>query len=617
MSGFYGWCARTAAAPGLSRLRATALPDLTAEPVERLEREGCGLVVAAGAGQGSLAEEGPVLAAILGRPRWPTPELAAKASEAGPAAALIDAYRREGAALLRSLKGSFSLALLDSQKGDALLAIDRGGIGTLCHGLSSEGHLVFSTGTDPIRRRIPEAAGISPQAIYDFIFLIDRVPAPGTIYQGIHKLPPAHRLHWTGNEAETAPYWRMPYAAAAEGGEAALAEQLRVKLRAAVAASLEGEDPERVGCFLSGGLDSSTVLGLMSEASAGSVRAFTIGFEPEGFDESPYAVLAAEHFDARHDCYYLEPADVMEGLPKLATAYDEPFANSSALPAYFCALRAQRAGVSVMLAGDGGDELFAGNSRYLSERLFDHYRRLPGALRRGLLEPLLDALPERPPLALLRKARNYSRAARLSVPTRMHAHNLYREIAPEEIFDPAFLDAIEQAAVIALIESIYEAASPAAKVQKMMHLDLRITLADSDLRKVRRTCELAGVQVRFPFLDDDLLDFSAGLDPDLLLKGGVLRGFYKQAMSDLLPREILEKPKQGFGLPYDHLMTTHAPLKALICDSLQALGRRGYFTPGFIAEMLASARLEGGRRVSSYVWDLAVLELWLQSRSIT
>ena len=616
MSGFFGWCAGIRAESVPSRFRAEESSAAEASSLDRLERGSCGLSLTGDAGEAGLAEEGALIAALEGSPRWPTAHLAALAAEVGSARALIQAYRDSGAALLTALKGSFSLAVLDSESGEALLAIDRSGIGTLCHCVTSEGHLVFATSADPLRLRVPEAAAISNQAIFDFLFLVDRVPAPATIYRGIQKLPLAHRLLWKSGQASSAAYWRMPYASATTEGEDALVEQLQARLRQAVAGCLRGEDPDHVGCFLSGGLDSSTVLGLMTETIGQAAQSFTIGFKPQGFDESAYAALAAEHFGARHDSYYLEPADVLEGLPKVAAAYDEPFANSSALPAYYCALRAKRAGIDIMLAGDGGDELFAGNARYLSDRVFDPYRRIPRILRRGVIEPMLDGLPDRLAVSLLRKARNYSRAGRLTVPARMHDHNLFRDIAPEQVFAPGFLDSIDLAGPLSLLEEIYEAASPVSKVQRMMHLDLRVTLADSDLRKVRRTCELAGLRVSFPFLDDDLAEFSAGLPPALLLSGGRLRGFYKRAMSDLLPREIIEKPKQGFGLPYVHLLSSHAPLKDLVCDSLQSLAGRGYFAASFVDSMLESARLADPLRVSGYIWDLMMLELWLQSRGI-
>ena len=617
MNGFFGWCAADRAAPAAPRLDAAGLGRGEATAVQRLDRGPCGLVARFDAGRGGLVDDGRFIAAIEGDPRWEDPQRAARAAEAGHAQALVEAYAELGDELLTNLKGSFSLAVLDPERAEAVLAIDRSGIGTLCHGRSRQGDLAFSTSADPLRALLPEAAEISAQALFDFFFLIDRVPAPETIYEGIFKLPPAHRLQRLGGADDVSAYWRMPYAAEADASEDQFADQLLQQLRAAVAGCLAGEEPAEVGCFLSGGLDSSTVLGLLTEATQASAGAFTIGFEPEGFDESAYAALAAKHFGAPHDCYTLEPGDVLEGLPLVAAAYDEPFANSSALPAYYCALRAKRAGVELMLAGDGGDELFAGNSRYLSDRVFDPYGRLPGVLRRGLLEPVLDLLPERIPLSLLRKARNYARAGRLSVPARMNAHNLYRDVAPERVFSASLLEAVDRAAPLALVEEIYEAAAPADKVQKMMHLDLRVILADGDLRKVRRTCELAGLRVRFPFLDDDLVAFSAGIPSGLLLKNGVLRGFYKQALSGLLPKEILEKQKQGFGLPYVELLTRHKPLKDMVCDGLQTLRGRGYFAEPFIEEMLASARSDDPRRVSGYVWDLMMLELWFQSRPLS
>ena len=204
----------------------------------------------------------------------------------------------------------------------------------------------------------------------------------------------------------------------------------------------------------------------------------------------------------------------MAAIPKISATYDEPFANSSAVPAYLCALRAKEAGVETLLAGDGGDEIFAGNSRYVSDAIFDHYRLIPKVFRQGLIEPLVSGLPgwlRRVPLA--RKLPNYVDLATKSVAERLTGNNLYQALDPAEIFADEILSEISLEAPLALVRAIYDEAPSEAKLHRMMYLDLRITLADSDIRKVSRMCEIAGLRVRYPMLDDDLVAFSATVPP--------------------------------------------------------------------------------------------------------
>lgn len=566
---------------------------------------------------GSYTVDRSIVAVIEGYPRWTDPGRMAKARQVGHAAVLAAAYRADGVGLLGSLKGAFSLAILDVKSREAVLAIDRHGIGALYYcaqGDGKRGQLGFATSAGPVRAQFPEAAEVSAQSIFDFFFFIDRIPAPHTIYRGIKKLPPGSFLRHKDGEATVRRYWQLDYGRGRSAKpKDQLGEQLVEHLRGSVESCLTVERPDKVGCFLSGGLDSSTVLALLSEVSGGGARSFTIGFRPEGFDESPYAALAARAFGSQHDIYYLEPNDVLEAVPKVAAAYEEPFANSSAIPAYFCALRARADGLDMLLAGDGGDELFAGNSRYLSDRVFEPYAKIPGFLRHRLIEPFFDSVPAAARVPLLRKLRNYVIAGRLTVPQRMHRDNLYREVPPDEVFSAQVLEEVSASRPQQLIEEIYQSVDQGSKVQKMMNLDLRLTLADSDLRKVDGMCRLAGMRVRFPFLDDELVDFSAQIPPELLLEGGLLRGFYKKALSGVLPKAIIEKEKKGFGLPYVNLLRGHAPLKRLASDCLESLGARGYFRPAFLESISRAVDAADAGPLDGYVWDLMVLELWFQA----
>src|SRR5581483_1798618 len=207
----------------------------------------------------------------------------------------------------------------------------------------------------------------SPQAVFDYLYF-GISPSPGTIYRELRKLLPAQYLRRAGGRIDCGFYWQMPYAERTEKEVRDLSGDLMQRLRGALVRTVGDEDPRRLGAFLSGGLDSSTVTGLLSEASGGHAKTFTIGFRQAKYDESGYAEIVARHFQTEHRTYYLTPRDVARALVPIARAFDEPFGNSSVLPAYYCAKLAGENGVSLMLAGDGGDELFGGNSRAMRRR---------------------------------------------------------------------------------------------------------------------------------------------------------------------------------------------------------------------------------------------------------
>lgn len=606
MSGFCGWAGQEISNPGAVLGMMGARPStgtLLAHPK-------AAVAVSAEDKTGSSVQDDQFLCAIEGYPRWTDPVLAQEAVERGHAAALLSAHRRYGSSLLERLKGAFALAVVDRNGREALLAIDRMGIQPLCYSNPEPGLLVFGSTTDSVRAHPAVGATIRPQALYDFLYFIDRVPAPGTIYQEQSKLPPGHYLQLKKGEVEVKSYWRMSYGAQ-EGSEGQLEAELRQRLRASIETSLEGEDPAEIGTFLSGGLDSSTVLGLLAE-HVPEAKSFTIGFSADGFDETPYAKLAAQHFGSHHDVYYLQPNDVLAAIPKIAACYDEPFANSSAVPAYICALRAKQAGVQVMLAGDGGDEIFAGNSRYLSDAIFDRYQLIPRLLRQRLIEPMVNSLPTLRQVPLARKLPRYVDLATKSVPERMTGNNLYRALNPTEIFRSDILAELSLPAPLALATAIYEEAASPAKLHRMMYLDLRLILADSDIRKVNKMCNLAGVRVRYPMLDDDLVAFSGTIPPELHSRGG-LRAFYKNAFADLLPAEILNKEKKGFGLPYIEMLSQCRPLNELACDSLSSLKARGFFQNVFLDQVTNNLNAGAHGEFVGFAWDLMMLEMWMET----
>jgi asparagine synthase (glutamine-hydrolysing) len=615
MSGFCGWFGadRTSDPRGTLERMTRALPHYGLIETSATSGANFGLALTSHPATGAFAAEADIFAAIEGYPEWRDGGLREIAKTQGHAHALLAAYRSKGSALFDTLRGTFSFAVIDNSTQRAFLAIDRFGIQTLCYAQPHPDLLVFGSTTDAVRAHPAVGSTIRLQSIFDYFYFVDRVPAPTTIYREQQKLTPGeYILAEAGRVTNVKSYWYMPYRSAPIAKEAAM-EELKTRLHEAVVASLVGEDVDRVGAFLSGGLDSSSVVGAAAGLMSRKLQTFTIGFPIDGYDEAQYADIAAKHFGTQHQTYYVKPDDVIDIFLKSVQIYDEPFANSSLIPAYHCARLAKEAGVEMLLAGDGGDELFAGNKRYADDAVFDRYAKLPRALRKAVLEPLASHLAVIRDARLLGKGVRYIERAQKTVLERL-ADNMFQAVSPSAVFSAEALREINVTEPLALATSIYNTPTEASKIQRMMNLDLRVTLADSDLRKVARMCELAGVRTRFPFLNDDLAEFSASLPETLLMEGGKLRQFYKDAMRGFLPDAIIAKQKHGFGLPSMVFMNSHPPLRDLVCDSLTNLKGCGYFLPQFLDDMTARAR---GGTLSGHenaAWDLVVLDRWLESR---
>lgn len=572
------------------------------------------LALATRAPEGDGGEDAGLWAAIEGAPRWADAALARLAETKGHAAALGEAYRRLGADLLDHLRGHFALAVLDPATGRGLIAIDRFGVHGLCYAEPAEGGIVFGTTTDSVRAHPAVTARVGPQQIFDYLFA-SVMPAPATIYAGMSKLRPGECAIADGRGVQVRAYYDIPYSESGED-EKALGEAVRATLEETMRETLMAAGESRVGAFLSGGLDSSTLVGYLAQLRSDPVPTFTIGFDVEGFDEMEYARITAHRFGTAHHEHYLKPAEVFEAMPRLATAYDEPFGNSSAVPAYLCAKMARDNGISLMIAGDGGDEIFAGNKRYAEQQRFAGYAGLPRLLRAGLIEPVARALPANGPW-LLRKARRYVAQARVPLPDRLEIDNPLMESALAGLFTDAALAAIDPVAPMRERRQVFARARTGTTLKRMLHLDRQITLADNDIRKVRRTCELAGVAVRFPFLDDPVVELAARVPSDLLIRGGRLRHFYKNTFRGFLADATIAKEKHGFGMPFAVWLGRDPALRSIAADCLAGFGKRGFLRAP-VLERLNAALAAGGAdsEAGGLAWDLTILELWLRSRRI-
>ncbi|MDP1532198.1 MAG: asparagine synthase C-terminal domain-containing protein, partial [Rubrivivax sp.] len=476
----------------------------------------------------------------------------------------------------RNTQGDFAVGLLDGA-GNPMLAVDRFAMQTMCWRLEN-GQVRFAERADELAGPDPK---LDPQAIYDYLFF-HAIPSPRTIFKDVQRLPPGHCLSVQAGKPVAKPYWQTQFDEALRPHFDSLRDEFRGHLQAAVAAQLDGGKP---GCFLSGGTDSSTIAGMIGLAAGRPAATYSIGFEAEGYDEMEIARLAARHFGTEHHEYYVTPADLVASIPAVAASYDQPFGNSSALPAYYCAMMARDDGVTRILAGDGGDELFGGNLRYAKQRVFDLYAHLPAALRSAVLEPWLGAPGERP-TALLRKAASYVDQARRPMPGRMDVYNLLERLGVQTVLTPGFLSQVDRSGPGQQQQAVWDSATAASSVNRHLAFDWRYTLAETDLPKVRGTTALAGIAVGFPMLEQAVVDFSMRLPTGYKLKGQQLRWFFKEALRGFLPDAILTKKKQGFGLPFGVWATRDAALKALATDSLHTLADRGIVQRSFITRLV-------------------------------
>lgn len=561
---------------------------------------GAALAAAGFTGGCDVHRDRNLLVAIEGRPAGPI----------GDARRIANRYREVGERAVGEIAGTFSLAILDTEHRTAILAVDRVGVRSLAFAPLKDG-MVFGSDADAVRRHPRVRAVIDPQAIYEYVYF-HVIPSPRTIYTGIQKLPPAHFVRFSPGGIRLVNYWNPEFVDDTAGrDQTTLAGELRERLRTAVR---EADVSCTAGAFLSGGIDSSTVAGFRSEICPKPVRTFSIGFDAAGYDEIAYARIAAKHFKLDSREYYVTRDDVLASIDVIARAYDEPFGNSSALPAYHCARLAREEGIQVLLAGDGGDELFAGNARYAKQSVFEHYARIPDWLRNRAIEPLAFGLPPGLRVAPVRKLGSYIRQALVPLPERLETYNLLHMRPLDEVFERAFLKSIDTESPLRALTARWNEARTNSTLNRMLYLDWKFTLADNDLRKVNRMGEICGVEVRYPMLADAVVEFSARVPPAMKLRGAHLRRFYKKAMRGFLPNAILQKSKHGFGLPFGEWMRTTPALIALAEDSLRALRKRDIVRREFIDSVLAEHRSSHAGFYGEMVWVLMMLERWWQAQ---
>ncbi|HEX8873704.1 MAG TPA: asparagine synthase-related protein [Nitrosospira sp.] len=612
MSGLCGWIGH-----GISASENLQLVRRMAEPLSRFD--GCdveplaamesALAVAARDDSRHLYQKGGLVVAIWGRPGFLEPHLAQLVSSQGVAKTLADLWAAQGEKAFASLAGVFSFCILNEDAGEAVLATDRMGTYPVSFQMSGRA-MVFGSAADAILRHPSIKAEIAPQSLYNYVYF-HMVPGPDTIYKGQYRLLPGEYLIYRKGRIEKRRYWEMRFLEGEKRPFQELKENFLNVLRSSVREAAGGEE---VGAFLSGGTDSSTIAGMLGEVTGQPARTYSIGFDASGYDEMAYARIAARHFGTRHREYYVTPDDIVAAIPQVGAIFDQPFGNSSAIPAFYCARMAKADGLSRMLGGDGGDELFGGNTRYAKQHLFSLYEQIPRLLRKTVIEPVILGAPGGTALPLMRKARSYVEQASIEMPARTETYNLLEHYGAREVFTREFLETVDPGYPADLLSEIYHQSSARSLINRMLAFDRKFTLADNDLPKVSKACELAGLDVAYPLISNEIVDFSLQLEPQLKLKGTKLRYFFKEALKGFLPDEIIAKQKHGFGLPFGVWLQHHKPLQTLASDSLSDLKSRHIINNPFIDKLLGQHLGEHAGYHGTMVWVLMMLEQWYRQR---
>jgi asparagine synthase (glutamine-hydrolysing) len=534
---------------------------------------------------------------------------------------LLHLYEDEGVDCLKHLNGMFAFALWDAPRQRLWLGRDRMGIKPLCYAWNGE-QFVFGSEIKAILCDPSVPREIDPEGL-DLYLTLNYVPAPWTLFRGIRKLSPGTHLVLEKSEVTIRRYWDIPSAtgspARAEGanpwgrGEEALRRGLFKALDEAVKRRLISDVP--LGAFLSGGLDSTIVVGLMSRHMDRRVQTFSIGYRDlPSFDETAYAREAAAFHGTDHHEFRLGHRDVLDAFPAVLANLDEPFADSSAVPTYIVS-KETRGHVTVALSGDGGDELFAGYRMYRGEHWARYYGKVPAFLRNGVIAPLVNRLPERrnvPGLETARRARKFVRGMSESFAERFCS---WREIFPFEARQNLLRNPLQNNLYLDRVRRDASAAAdrfPGDPVNRMLYLDARGLLHGDMLSKVDRMSMANALEVRVPMLDHTVVEYVFALPGSLKMRGRKGKVILLDTFQDLLPRSLLRRPKMGFEMPVNVWLQNE--LRFLVEDYLNEtmIRKQGIFHPEAVSE-LVRRHMTGYQDTSWQLWNLIVFGHWYRT----
>lgn len=514
--------------------------------------------------------------------------------------AIIHLYEDYEDECVNYLRGMFSFAVWDNSKMRLFLARDRLGIKPLHYFLNGE-KLIFGSEIKSIIQCLDVPREMNPPALINYL-PYGYVPDPETMFKDIYKLPPGHTLTYKSGQLDIKKYWDVVYKSEKIQSEEFYIERLIEILSEAVKIRMISEVP--LGAFLSGGIDSSMVVALMSKYSSGPVKTFSIGFENQKYNELSYASMVATKYGTDHHEEIVNP-DAESIIMDLVRQFDEPFADSSMIPTYYVS-RLARKNVTVALSGDGGDELFGGYDRYLDIAVTKLSRNISPIIKKDLILRMTKVLPEWfPGINILRDLSCYDDESYLRSISKGLTTS-YKNVFSREICEQV-LTTDPSSIMMEYLNSV----CGQDIITKKTYLDIKTYLPGDILTKVDRTSMMVSLEARLPILDHHLVEFAATIPAELKVKGKTLKYIFKKAAERFLPKEVIYRPKRGFAVPVKMWIKKEW---SEMCHEL-VLGERSLarnnFNPRFLNTIMAEHRI--GRRDHSYIiWTIMMLELWFR-----
>jgi len=514
--------------------------------------------------------------------------------------AIVHAYEESGAEGLKRLRGMFAFAIWDAQARSLFIARDRAGKKPLYYTTTPGGTFVFGSELKAVLAHPDVDRQINAEAL-DAYFTLGYVPEPLSIFHDVHKLQPGHALTFTEGRTTVKSYWDFDFRQGPARSEADYLDELRAILDDSVRLRMIADVP--LGAFLSGGIDSSTVVGLMARHSTQPVKTFSIGFHEDSYNELKYARLTAKKFETDHHEFFVTP-DICSVVDELAWHLDEPFADSSAIPTYMVSKLA-RDYVTVALSGDGGDELFAGYTRYVVEQSRKGFDSVPKFVRKGLLLPLSERLPHSA------WGRNYIHNMSLDPVSRfLDSVSLFTALNRKSLYSAGFSHKVAASDYAGtLFHSLAGKVKTNDPLDRLLYIDSKTYLPGDILTKVDRMSMAASLETRAPLLDQKLMEFVTSVPSTLKLAGSETKYLLKKAVSGLIPADILNRPKQGFGVPIQEWINQQ--LRSRIRETLMEprTRQRGYIDYRYV-DVLLNEHEQRRRDHSQGLWALLMLELW-------
>ncbi len=523
--------------------------------------------------------------------------------------AVVHAYEQYGPDCVRRFNGMFAFALWDERERRLLLARDRSGQKPLFYHWNQE-RLVFASEIKALLQSGEVQPQVNHQAIYHYLSL-QYVPGPETILQDVMQLPAGHVAVWEGGCLTISPYWQPEYEPKRQQSQQDWRAETRQVVTDAIQRHLISDVP--LGAFLSGGVDSSIVVAAMSQAAEGQVKTFSIGFDVAEYNETDHARRIANRFHTDHHEFIVSPKEVTDALSDVVWHSDQPLADTSCLATYHLA-RLTRQFVTVALTGDGGDEAFAGYTRYWLDRLLAVYRRLPEKLRVSAIPKLASLLTERTDIPTDRNVvagvQRLAQASSMTPKASILAWGSYFDERQKTwLSDPGWLSQAASQDSASLLAGYYDDAQARTHMDRTLSVDFLTYLADDLLVKSDRMAMAHSLETRAPFLDHNVITLTGHMPERLKIRGRAQKWILREAFRDTIPAENVRRVKRGFGMPVASWLRGHMQtfVREILLDK-RAL-ERGYFVPQHVRQLLdehISRQANHGQRL----WALLVLELW-------